>query len=132
MNSEETFNRTQIRIVISDWLTYGENQLNQSHNGYFSGDGFAARALRWLLTNFTVTEKPHLMESKVKREEHSMPCRIVLRVLNNSYVTHLETLNEDGSHNGYCWGHYHDITDPNQAMLDFVLRCKDNKFEIKL
>lgn len=126
------FNEHQVRNAIRDWLTYGEGQKDKSHDGYFSGDGAAARILRWLLTNFTVTEKPHLMESQVKREEHSMPCRIVLRVLDNSYVTHVETLNEDGSHNGYCWGHYYDITDPNEAMLDFVMRCKDNGFEIKL
>lgn len=129
---KEVFNDIQVRTAIRDWLTYGETQLNISHDGYFSGAGAGARILRWLLESFTITEKPHLMESSVKREEHSMPCRIVLRVLNNSYVTHLETLNEDESHNGYCWGHYHDITDPNKAMLDFVLRCKDNGFEIKL
>ncbi len=52
---EETFNKMEIVAAVKSFLEYGEQTMcafDQSkatgHQGYFSGSGFAARALRYL------------------------------------------------------------------------------------
>lgn len=47
---EETFTKEQIEHSIKSFLDYGEEQFGKSQQGYFSGGGFAARCLRYHLT----------------------------------------------------------------------------------
>lgn len=47
--SEETFTNDHIISAIKSFLQYGENQFGKSQQGYFSGSGFGARALRFHL-----------------------------------------------------------------------------------
>lgn len=56
-NSPETFNESQIETAIMQFLAYGEESFvpetelrNKGHYGYFSGSGWAARCLRFHLT----------------------------------------------------------------------------------
>lgn len=42
----EPFTPAQMVAAIDQWLAFGEDQLGSGHCGYFSGSGFAARALR--------------------------------------------------------------------------------------
>lgn len=44
---EETFTDSQVIAAIREFLKYGEQEFNKSHSGYFSGDGWAARCLRF-------------------------------------------------------------------------------------
>jgi hypothetical protein len=46
---EEQFTEDQIHSVIRAWLEYGENSFGRCQQGYFSGDGFGARCLRYHL-----------------------------------------------------------------------------------
>lgn len=43
----EKFTNNQIILAIEQFLEYGEQQLGVSQNGYFSGEGWAARCLRY-------------------------------------------------------------------------------------
>jgi len=45
----ETFTTQEVQSAISYFLEYGEMQFGKSQCGYFSGDGWAARALRFHL-----------------------------------------------------------------------------------
>jgi len=45
----EEFTREQTIAAIESFLEYGEKQFGISQQGYFSGNGFAARCLRWYL-----------------------------------------------------------------------------------
>lgn len=45
----ETFNSFHVQSAIRDFLEYGEGERGKSHQGYFSGSGWAARCLRWHL-----------------------------------------------------------------------------------
>jgi hypothetical protein len=45
----ETFTVEEVQQAILSFLGYGEAQYGKSHHGYFSGQGFAARALRFHL-----------------------------------------------------------------------------------
>ncbi len=53
---EETFTKEQMLIAVEQFLAYGEESFNpdkvagksDGHGGYFSGSGWAARALRGL------------------------------------------------------------------------------------
>ena len=45
----ETFTTQEVQYAISYFLEYGEMQFGKSQCGYFSGDGWAARALRFHL-----------------------------------------------------------------------------------
>ena len=56
MESEEEFTDSQVRTAIDAFLEYGEKSLvkrlepyTAGHHGYFSGDGWAARCLRYHL-----------------------------------------------------------------------------------
>lgn len=49
MEEQETFDKLEIETAISQFIAYGERESGKSHSGYFSGDGFAARALRYHL-----------------------------------------------------------------------------------
>lgn len=42
----EQFTDEHIETAIQDFLAYGEAENGKSHQGYFAGDGFAARCLR--------------------------------------------------------------------------------------
>ena len=44
--TNEQFTREEVRHAILQFLTYAEKQQGISHQGYFSGNGWAARALR--------------------------------------------------------------------------------------
>lgn len=46
---EETFTNDEIRSAIKSFLRFGEDQYDKSQAGYFSGPGFAARAMRFHL-----------------------------------------------------------------------------------
>ena len=52
----ETFRRDQVICAIDQFLEYGEQEYNKSHKGYFSGPGWAARALRWHLEQLKLQE----------------------------------------------------------------------------
>jgi hypothetical protein len=45
----ETFTPEEVQQAIRSFLEYGKQQYGKSQQGYFSGDGFAARALRFHL-----------------------------------------------------------------------------------
>jgi hypothetical protein len=49
----ETFTAEEVQQAIRSFLIYGEDQYGKSHRGYFSGQGFAARALRFHLDRLT-------------------------------------------------------------------------------
>ncbi len=55
---EETFTPPQVALALRDFLSYGEESFERSggHKGYFSGDGYAARCLRWHLRTLTEIE----------------------------------------------------------------------------
>jgi hypothetical protein len=67
-----------------------------------------------------------LMASVVKIEDGTVPHRIVLRKLEDSYmpyVTHGENLRIDGDvlvHDSFYWGHYH--LDMESAVEDYKER----------
>ena len=48
----ETFTDEQIIDSIRKFLEFGEQTKGTAHQGYFSGDGFAARCLRYHYDNF--------------------------------------------------------------------------------
>ena len=55
VQEQETFTREQIMNAVKSFIEYGENTMcafDQSkatgHQGYFSGSGYAARAMRFL------------------------------------------------------------------------------------
>ena len=50
IKTKETFSKDQIEHAVKLFLDFGETSFNQCHKGYFSGDGFAARALRFHLS----------------------------------------------------------------------------------
>jgi hypothetical protein len=63
----EVFTDEQIKIAIHQWLQYGENSvvLNREldepgHRGYFSGGGWAARALRFHFEHFNAVDAKDL------------------------------------------------------------------------
>ncbi|MCK5319563.1 MAG: hypothetical protein KAJ55_16750 [Anaerolineales bacterium] len=45
---EETFTKQEMLTAVEQFLAYGEEQFETTHEGYFSGRGWAARALRAL------------------------------------------------------------------------------------
>jgi hypothetical protein len=45
----ETFSSVQVKLSIEQFLQYGEEQFLKSQRGYFSGNGWAARCLRFHL-----------------------------------------------------------------------------------
>lgn len=49
LNDNEQFDNDQIIKAIEQWLEYGNKQYLKSQQGYFSGFGWAARALRFHL-----------------------------------------------------------------------------------
>jgi hypothetical protein len=49
----ETFTAEEVQQAIRSFLIYGEDQYGKSHQGYFSGSGFAARVLRFHLDRLT-------------------------------------------------------------------------------
>lgn len=49
MKKAKDFNKSQVVASLEQFLKYGESQNGKSHSGYFSGNGFAARCLRWHL-----------------------------------------------------------------------------------
>lgn len=49
----ETFTQEEVKQAIRSFLSYGEEQYGKSQQGYFSGPGFAARALRFHLDRLT-------------------------------------------------------------------------------
>ena len=49
----ETFTPEEVQQSIRSFLAYGEDQYGKSQQGYFSGQGFAARALRFHLERLT-------------------------------------------------------------------------------
>ena len=56
----ETFNRSQIIHSIQCFLDWGEKHYKISHTGYFSGDGFAARALRYHMKQLEKEEQKEM------------------------------------------------------------------------
>lgn len=52
--AKEIFTKDQIEHAIKAFLEFGEQSFDKCHKGYFSGDGFAARALRF---HFNETSK---------------------------------------------------------------------------
>lgn len=44
---DEEFSNDQIIIAIDQFLEYAEHQFGITQQGYFSGDGWAARCLRY-------------------------------------------------------------------------------------
>lgn len=49
----ETFTPEEVQQAIRSFIAYGEDQYGKSQQGYFSGNGFAARALRFHLDRLT-------------------------------------------------------------------------------
>lgn len=49
ISDQETFSKEQVQIAIKQFLEWGEKEYKHSQEGYFSGDGWAARCLRWHL-----------------------------------------------------------------------------------
>ena len=45
----EEFTESNVKKSIESFLEYGEDEFGNSHGGYFSGDGWAARVLKWHL-----------------------------------------------------------------------------------
>jgi len=56
-NPVETFTPEQVEHAIRSFLSYGEDQYGKSQHGYFSGQGFAGRALRFHLSKFVHDNK---------------------------------------------------------------------------
>lgn len=46
--SEESFDLQQIEHALATWIDFGERSLGMCHNGYYAGEGWAARVLRYL------------------------------------------------------------------------------------
>ncbi len=46
---EETFTSDEVRHSLRSFLDWGEKEFGKAQKGYFSGGGFAARAVRWHL-----------------------------------------------------------------------------------
>ena len=66
----ETFTPDQVDSAIAAFLEYGEQSLNDDlsqggHRGYFSGNGWAARCLRWHRTELAALRE-QLKESDAK------------------------------------------------------------------
>lgn len=53
----ETFTPEQVEHAIRSFLSYGEDQYGKSQHGFFSGQGFAGRALRFHLSKFVHDNK---------------------------------------------------------------------------
>lgn len=60
----EQFNQTQVQAAIEQFLEYGEDSFapekepkERGHRGYFSGGGWAARALRFHLAQLKEQNK---------------------------------------------------------------------------
>ena len=49
MATKETISTPQVKSALRAFIDYGESEYLKSQQGYFSGSGFAARALRYLL-----------------------------------------------------------------------------------
>jgi hypothetical protein len=60
----ETFAKWEVIAAIEQFLEYGEEQFQKSHDGYFSGQGWAARCLR--------SHKEQLLNS-ISTDETSVP-----------------------------------------------------------
>lgn len=80
--------------------------------------------------------RKHILESQIKTEQDTLPCRIVLHEHGRGYVTHLETVTEgdDGfhGHTGYLAGVYFAEGELAHALESFASRCKTGGFTITL
>ena len=54
----ETFTDSQVKHAITAFLDFGEQTFGTAQQGYFSGSGFAARALRFHLEHLPAKETP--------------------------------------------------------------------------
>ena len=55
--AKETFNHDQVVAAIEAFLKYGKDSYGKCHEGYFSGGGWAARALRFHFKSLQKTGK---------------------------------------------------------------------------
>jgi hypothetical protein len=55
--SSESFDRKEVLHAIEEFLAYGEKEMGKSHQGYFAGDGFAAKCLRSHLAELSKKKK---------------------------------------------------------------------------
>jgi hypothetical protein len=53
----EAFTQDQVEASLRAYLDYGEQQYLKSQQGYFSGEGFAARCIRWHLNTIAAATK---------------------------------------------------------------------------
>lgn len=58
ITDQETFTIGEIQCAIAQFLKYGEDEFEKSQQGYFSGNGFAARALRFHLNQISTPDTP--------------------------------------------------------------------------
>lgn len=56
--SDEQFSHSDVSWAIQQFLQWGENEYGKSQQGYFSGDGWAARVLRYHLVQLRAQQGP--------------------------------------------------------------------------
>jgi len=76
------YDTEQVRAAIEQWIAFGTDEWNKSHQGYFSSGGWAYEVLRWL-----ASEYPKLREDAERHRTHRE-----LTVRNNASQTSIEEI----------------------------------------
>jgi hypothetical protein len=64
---KEKFTTEEVKTAIEQWLEFGERSDGNSHQGYFSGEGWAARALRYALSRMLDDLQDYEQEDKINK-----------------------------------------------------------------